>query len=240
MGSHTYDVIVIQTRTEVPQEPERIESGPGVIDGDVQDFLTAEKAYIRVVSKGRVVYRHPTAGRSYGKGQTRWETERDKNNKLRDGNPYGIWKSKDEWEAAKWMATTKVSQSSINELLKTERVSSSRAIGQHLLTCEKYRQAKYSFKTAKSLFKKIRTEMEGFGGPEWNAETITLSNAPQDKVTLLYRDLQECADFQFGRPQFAGSMVFGPEIHYDMDETNRLYHNPWTAEDWNRRQVGVL
>jgi hypothetical protein len=106
-------------------EETRLEPGPGITADNAQNFLHAENSYIRIVSKGRIIYRHPTAGRTYGRGQTRWEAEREKNKKLRNGNPYGIWRSKDEWEMVKWLATEKVSQSSINKLLKTERVRNS-------------------------------------------------------------------------------------------------------------------
>jgi hypothetical protein len=82
--------------------------------------------------------------------------------------------------------------------------------------------------------------MGGFGGPEWNAEDIILPGTDErDRVTLFYRDLQECGDFQFGRPWFAGKMAFAPEIIYDGDESARLFENPWTAEAWNERQVSV-
>ena len=90
---------------------------------NIRHRLPTGQAYIRMVSKGRVIYRHPTAGQSYGKGRTRWEDERDKNTVLRKGNRWGMWRDKDEWETAKWMATTKTPQSSLNNLLKTERVS---------------------------------------------------------------------------------------------------------------------
>jgi hypothetical protein len=80
--------------------------------------------------------------------------------------------------------------------------------------------------------------MGGFGGPEWHAEDVVLPGTDgTDRVTLFYRDLQECGDFQFGRPWFAGKMSLAPEIHYDADELARLIDNPWTAEDWNERQV---
>jgi hypothetical protein len=79
--------------------------------------------YIRIVSKGRIIYRHPTGGRIYGKGETRWERERKRNKEMHGGNYWAMWETEDEWESAKWMATTKVSQSSINRLLKTKRVS---------------------------------------------------------------------------------------------------------------------
>ncbi|KAG8738804.1 hypothetical protein FRC10_006456 [Ceratobasidium sp. 414] len=197
--------------------------GPEVVGGDasnVQTYVQVVSDYIRIVNAGRIIYQHCTAGQSYGKGETRWEAERKKNDELRGGNPYGMWASKDEWEAVKWLATTKVSQSSINELLKTER----------------YQDAKYSFKNAKSLFKKIEKEMGGFGGPKWNSGDVVLPGAPHDKATLFYRKLDECADFLFGQPRFAGKMSFTPEMHYDSDNTTRLYENPWTADDWNERQ----
>lgn len=101
-----------------------------------------------------------------------------------------------------------------------------------------YRDTRYSFKTAKGLFKKIRNEMGGFGGPEWNVTDVIVPGTDEkDKVTLFYRDPQEGGDFLFGRPQFAGKMSFAPEMHYDNEETSRLFGNPWTAEDWNERQV---
>lgn len=106
-------------------EETRLEPGPGITANNAQNFLHAENSYIRVVSKGRIIYQHLTAGCTYGRGQTRWEAEREKNKELRNGNPYGMWRPKDEWEMVKWLATEKVSQSSINKLLKTKRVSSS-------------------------------------------------------------------------------------------------------------------
>ncbi|KAG8732993.1 hypothetical protein FRC10_000496 [Ceratobasidium sp. 414] len=217
--------LATQTHTELPNEQGQVElqpePRPGVIGREPQDSLPAERPYNRIVSGDRVIYQHPTAGQSYGKGQMRWEAEYNKNNKIRGGNPYAMWASKDEWEVVKWMATMKVSQSSINDLLKTER----------------YREAGYSFTNAKALFKKIEHEMGGFGGPKWNAEDVFLSDAPHDKTTLFYRKLDDCADFLFGRPQFAGKLAFGPEMHYNSDEATRLYDNPWTADDWNERQV---
>jgi hypothetical protein len=82
--------------------------------------------------------------------------------------------------------------------------------------------------------------MEGFGGPGWNAEDVILAGTDEnDRITLFYRELQESADFQFGRPWFAGKMSFAPEIHYNTEESEILISNPWTAEDWNKRQVSA-
>ncbi|KAG9118702.1 hypothetical protein FRC07_006660 [Ceratobasidium sp. 392] len=163
--------------------------------------------YLRVVRDGRIIYQHPTAGQSFGKGRTPWEIERNRNEELRGGNQWAMWNTQDEWETVKWMATTK------------------------------YKGAGYSFKNAKQLFKKIQDQMGEFGGPEWHAEDILIPHAHKDdRVTLFFCDLEKCADFIFGRPWFAGKMSFGPERHYNEDETTRLYENPWTADYWNDRQ----
>ncbi|KAG8707269.1 hypothetical protein FRC09_001928 [Ceratobasidium sp. 395] len=179
--------------------------------------------YTRIVSKGRVIYQHSMAGQTYGKGETPWEAQYRKNVKERGGNPWGIWRTQDKWESAKWMGTTRVSQTSLNVLLRSIR----------------YRRAGYSFNTAKKLFTKIEDEMDGFGGPEWHAEDITLAGAEKDKETLFYRDIQACADFLFGRPYFAGKMAFAPEQLFDADDETRLYENPWTAEWWNKQQESL-
>ncbi|KAG8788454.1 hypothetical protein FRC12_014553 [Ceratobasidium sp. 428] len=204
-------------------EGAQVEPGPGITSDNIRGLLQAEKAYVRRVGKGRIIYQHPTAGRTYGRGQTRWEAEREKNKRCRNGNPYGMWASKDEWEAVKWMATEKISQSSINKLLKTER----------------YKDAKYSFKNAKTLFKKIRDEMGAFGGPQWHDDDIALADAPKDKSTLFFKDIQKCADYLLGRAQFAGKMAFSPEKHYEADDTTRVFGNPWTADDWGERQESL-
>ncbi|KAG9095404.1 hypothetical protein FS749_010515, partial [Ceratobasidium sp. UAMH 11750] len=204
----------------VQATPQQVRAEPEPVN-DTRHRLASGQPYTRRVSKNRVIYQHPTAGQTYGMGQTRWEAERVKNNTLRGGNEWAMWGSKDEWETVRWLATTKISQRSANKLLKTER----------------YRGAKYSFKSAKALFKKIRNEMKEFGGPEWNSEDIVLPDTDsKDKVTFFWRDLQDTADFMFGCPRFAGKMAYAPEIHYNADETTRLYENPWTARDWNERQ----
>jgi hypothetical protein len=79
--------------------------------------------------------------------------------------------------------------------------------------------------------------MSAFGGPEWHVEDVAISEAPKDKVIFFYKDLEKCADFQLGQARFAGKMSFAPEKHFDADDITRLYDNPWTADDWNERQV---
>jgi hypothetical protein len=106
-----------------PRTPVRPEAEAPGVTGQSLHHPAVDPTYIRTVSNGQVIYQHPTAGRSYGKGQTRWEIERNRNEELRGGNYWAMWNTQDEWESAKWMATTKVSQSSLDKLLKTKRVS---------------------------------------------------------------------------------------------------------------------
>ncbi|KAG9121596.1 hypothetical protein FRC07_002390 [Ceratobasidium sp. 392] len=187
----------------------------------VNDQHRLEEPYTRIMSEGRIIYQHPTAGEIKGKGETHWEREWKRNEEERGGNPWAMWGTQDEWESVRWMATTKVSQSSLDKLLRTKR----------------YQNTGYSFTTAKQLFKKIEDDMKEFGGPEWFAEDIVLPHTrKEDKVTLFFRNLQECGDFLFSRPWFAGKMAFAPEKHFEMDDTTRLYENPWTADYWNDRQ----
>lgn len=96
---------------------------PEALATNEQFHLPAQLPYVHIVSKGRVIYRHPTAGWSYGKAKTQWETEHEQNKELCGGNHWAMWGTQDEWESVKWMATTKVSQSSLNKLLKTKQVS---------------------------------------------------------------------------------------------------------------------
>ncbi|KAG8731870.1 hypothetical protein FRC10_001395, partial [Ceratobasidium sp. 414] len=179
--------------------------------------------YTRILSNGRIIYRHPTAGQIFGRAETPWEAQRRRNMEEYGGNRWGIWRTQDEWESAKWMATTRVSQSSLDKLLKTVR----------------YKQAGYSFETSKQLFKIIEDDMEEFGGPEWHAVDVALAGAEKDKATLFYRDIEACADYLFGRPLFTGKMAFAPEQLFDSDNETRLYENPWTADYWNQRQASL-
>jgi hypothetical protein len=73
-----------------------------------------------------IVYQHAFAGAIVnhdGPIQTRWDRLKEEQREKYGDNPWGQWQSKQEWEDVKWMATTKASQGSLEELLKTERVS---------------------------------------------------------------------------------------------------------------------
>jgi hypothetical protein len=66
---------------------------------------------------------HPTAGQTFGKHKMKWEELEELMKERYPGNPWGVWKSRKEWQIAHWMATKVVTQSDLDELLETDMVS---------------------------------------------------------------------------------------------------------------------
>lgn len=81
--------------------------------------------YLKTATDDGFVYVHPTAGQSFGRERTKWDQLEELMRMKYPNKPYGIWKNRREWQIAHWMATKKVSQSDLNELLQTEAVSNS-------------------------------------------------------------------------------------------------------------------
>lgn len=179
-----------------------------------------EPCYRRIETPTGVIFEHATAGKIIENSgehpvRTRWECLRQENIEKYDGNQWGRWLSKDEWETACWMATAKASQGSLEDLLKTERVSNFeclKLIRKTLIVVLQYASAPPRFKTAKKLMKIIQKEMSGFGGPPWHTRDIVLPEAPMEKHLLVFRDVEKCGDHLFGCPRFAGQMDYGPRV----------------------------
>jgi hypothetical protein len=86
----------------------------------------AEPSYIRIETAEGTIYQYASAGRIVQKAGwdiTRWKKIHKDNQEQFGGCVWGRWETKEEWEDAYWMATTKVSQSGLQGLLETERVS---------------------------------------------------------------------------------------------------------------------
>jgi hypothetical protein len=85
----------------------------------------AEPAYIRIETADGTEYRYASAGAIVEEcqNQSRWHKLRDENLEKYGGCIYGRWQTKEEWDDAYWMATSKVSQAGLQMLLETERVS---------------------------------------------------------------------------------------------------------------------
>lgn len=80
-------------------------------------------AYLRTETPDGFTYTHPTAGQSFGHGKTKWELLEQVMRTRYPRKPWGMWKDWNEWQITRWMATKKVSQGDLNELLKADMVS---------------------------------------------------------------------------------------------------------------------
>ncbi|KAG9074257.1 hypothetical protein FS749_014218 [Ceratobasidium sp. UAMH 11750] len=173
--------------------------------------------YHRVQTHSGFNYEHATGGRAFGEGKRRWEEVDDYMKKHYPGRPWGVWKDKQEWEIAQWMATKKVSQSDLDELLATEL----------------FQKSSLSFKTAKQLFEKIDKEMQQFGGPPWEVCEFSLEEAPNETHVLVFRDLEKCGDHLASHPDFAGQLLMRPIIRKAEDDSTRIYREMSDGDEWN-------
>ncbi|KAF8594351.1 hypothetical protein BDV93DRAFT_171972 [Ceratobasidium sp. AG-I] len=89
--------------------------------------------YHRIQTDSGFTYEHASAGQAFGEGKRRWEEVESYMATNYPGKPWGMWKDKQEWEIAQWMATKKVSQSDLDDLLATELVSHKHVYDVHLL-----------------------------------------------------------------------------------------------------------
>ncbi|KAG8711167.1 hypothetical protein FRC08_016232 [Ceratobasidium sp. 394] len=176
--------------------------------------------YHRVQTQSGFNYEHATGGRSFGEGKRRWEEVEEHMRTNYPGCPWGMWKDKQEWEIAQWMATKKVSQSDLDELLATEL----------------FQKSSLTFKTTKQLFDKIEKEMEQFGGPPWEVREFSLEEAPSEKHILVFRDLEKCGNHLMSHPDFAGQLITKPIIRKAQDDSTRMFREMSDGDDWNQIQ----
>ncbi|KAG9091599.1 hypothetical protein FS749_016423 [Ceratobasidium sp. UAMH 11750] len=182
----------------------------------------AEPAYVRIATAEGTEYRYASAGgivQKAGWGKTPWQKAREENEEKYGGCKWGRWGTKQEWEDAHWMATSKASQGCLQKLLETER----------------YANNPPKFRTIKNLLSIIEKEMAVFGGPKFNIEEIRLAEAPNDRHTLVYRCLEKTGDHLLGTARFAGKMAFALVIKFGKDGIRR-YDNFESADYWNLRQ----
>ncbi|QRV97702.1 hypothetical protein RhiJN_25721 [Ceratobasidium sp. AG-Ba] len=179
-----------------------------------------EPQYTRRECDDGFVYEYASAGKIINSARkTRWEIQREINDKDNQGNVHGIWKTAREQGDAEWMSRGKASQAYLTELLKTER----------------FAQDPPDFKTVKNLNKIIETKLSQFGGPKFKSVKVRLPGAESDLHTLVWREPQRTLDHLIGTPRFAGKMSFAPKILIGKDGVRR-YGNMDTAEFWNLRQ----
>ncbi|KAI0357791.1 hypothetical protein OH77DRAFT_1583444 [Trametes cingulata] len=163
------------------------------------------------------------AGTVFGEGETQFEAIRRK--KEEDGDsPWAPFESEEEWELARWLVTSGLTQSSIEQYLKLK------------ITRER---TKPSFESKYLFFKKIDA-LPASQAP-WQVEVLEAvgdrlgeDGKPRtERVEVWKRDVVDCVRELMGNPLFRDAVRYAPERQYaDAEGKTRIYGNMWTANWW--------
>ncbi|KAF7333704.1 hypothetical protein MVEN_02326700 [Mycena venus] len=136
--------------------------------------------------------------------------------------PWHPFESEDEWELARWLMTSGLSQSKIDEHLKLKVVREG---------------INPSFHNSRAFLKYIDALPEG---PKWFCHPFELTGDELDAdkkpktqiVEMWYRDPVECVKELLGNPAFTKQGYKPQRIFKNADGTNREYNEMWTGEWW--------
>jgi hypothetical protein len=115
---------------ETNAQPEGGDGGTGWSDFDTHSASSRpdlewfdEQEYTRIVEPDAIRYVHSRAGRIIRKSTTAWEDLSKLRAKAHPTAPYFPFPNLEQWNLARWLATSKASQSKIDELLAMDGVS---------------------------------------------------------------------------------------------------------------------
>ncbi|KAJ7724958.1 hypothetical protein DFH07DRAFT_871823 [Mycena maculata] len=137
-----------------------------------------------------------------------------------EANPYAPFKSKMDWEIAKWAKLRGSGSTAFTDLLQIDSVRESLDL---------------SYGTSIQLNKIIDEKLPG--RPKFTRSEVVVNG----EVFHLYsRDILECVRALWGDADFAPYLFVAPEKHYiDKDKTIRMYHNMHTGKWWWSTQDAV-
>ncbi|KAH9893250.1 hypothetical protein C8Q73DRAFT_761055 [Cubamyces lactineus] len=163
------------------------------------------------------------AGTTFGTAETPFEGIRHAKDQAHE-SPWAPFESEEEWELARWLVTSGLTQSSIERYLKLK------------ITRER---TKPSFESNYMFFKKIDA-LPG-GQTSWTVEVFEAvgdrvgeDGKPRtERVELWKRDIVDCVRELMGNPLFRDAIRYAPERQYaDAEGKTRIYGNAWTANWW--------
>ncbi|KAJ3503514.1 hypothetical protein NLJ89_g8395 [Agrocybe chaxingu] len=137
--------------------------------------------------------------------------------------PWAPFESKSEWELARWLMTSNVSQNKIDMFLKLESIKSG---------------AKPGFHNSRSLLQHIDLLPKG---PEWICSPFLITGDELDKVgkqrtetvELWHRNPVDCIKELMSNPAFEEKLCYSPcHVYRSEDGSNREYSEMWTADWW--------
>ncbi|KAI0753003.1 hypothetical protein C8Q80DRAFT_1217332 [Daedaleopsis nitida] len=129
-------------------------------------------------------------------------------------NPYAPFKSRIDWELAKWAKMRGPGSTAVTELLQIEDLVSLLGL---------------SFKNSRELDQIVDGQLAS-GRPRFIRRKIIVAGEVFD---IFYRDILQCVRALYGDPEFTGILVFTPERHYtDADKTVHVYFDMHTGQWW--------
>ncbi|KAJ7772185.1 hypothetical protein B0H16DRAFT_1305261 [Mycena metata] len=164
-------------------------------------------------TKGPVRECFKGASRTFGKGKTFMDLfHEDKYSKERRSNVYYPFASAEEWELASFVSRSKMSNETIDELLKLRLVAK-----MHL-----------SFNTAKDLRSRIEILPRG---PQWKSVPWQPEYPTKSPLTVYYRDPLECIQHLLSNPLLKDHIHFTPfRLWASADKLMRRY-TEWLSGD---------
>ncbi|KAK7059345.1 hypothetical protein R3P38DRAFT_3303366 [Favolaschia claudopus] len=158
----------------------------------------------------------------YSKCKTQFEKLREE--KEKEGlNPWYPFDRKEDWEIGRWLMTSGVSQSKMDEYLKLDAVRTG---------------LKPSFHNKRAFLKHIDALPHG---PEWYCQIFEITGDEVDgdgkkkteSLELWYGNSIDCIREFLSNPAFKEKMNFVPRQFFrNPDGTNREWSEMWTAEWW--------
>ncbi|KAI0039298.1 hypothetical protein FA95DRAFT_1504352 [Auriscalpium vulgare] len=143
------------------------------------------------------------------------------NDALAGHDPANLWapfRSKLEWEIARWAKMRGPTSTAFNELLQIDEVRE---------------RLDLSFKTASDINKIVDNQLPPIA--EFQCDEITVEG---ETYEVYYRDVMQCVRELYGNPEFLPTMKFAPEMHYADDEQEvPIYSEMHTGRWWREMQV---
>ncbi|RPD75308.1 hypothetical protein L226DRAFT_462412 [Lentinus tigrinus ALCF2SS1-7] len=130
------------------------------------------------------------------------------------GNPYAPFKSRLDWQVARWGKLRGSGSTAFTEFLEIEGVAERLAL---------------SYKNTRELNKLVDKKLPN-ARPQFRREEIIVGG---EAFEVYARDVLECVEALFGDPEFAPLLLLVPERHYaDEDCTIRVYFDINTGKWW--------
>jgi hypothetical protein len=221
-----------------------VEDSDEDLDNNIEDSTTDSRCYIEDFPRpaGLPLYAEKTRRSSF-------EQYLDEQKKAGDA-PWAPFESEDEWELARWLMTSGVSQTKMDSFLKLNKVSCivrnpniTNELTAVLFPSKIKDGANPAFHNTRSLLQRIDLLPEG---PEWTCSAFRIKgdqldgvgNLRTEDVELWHRNPVECIKELMGNPAFNRKQGYAPQkVYKNNDGTNREYSEMWTGNWWWNLQV---